>query len=71
LAEYHRIKNNVASRNRFLMSPTKWKKLTNIRGIIPSSGKYSIGTYASNDIARKQMILLQKNKSLDNLKKIK
>jgi len=53
------------------MSPTKWKKLTNIRGIIPSSGKYSIGTYASNDIARKQMILLQKNKSLDNLKKIK
>lgn len=33
------------------MNPTKWKKLTNAIGIIPSSGKYSIGTFAHPDIA--------------------
>jgi len=49
--EFHLIKNNEAGRNRFLMNPTKWKKITNSIGIIPSSGKYSIGTYAHPDIA--------------------
>ena len=49
--EFHLIKNNISGRNRFLMNPTKWKKLTNAIGIIPSSGKYSIGTYAHPDIA--------------------
>ena len=49
--EFHLIKNNVSGRNRFLMNPTKWKKITNAIGIIPSSGKYSIGTFAHPDIA--------------------
>ncbi|MBQ9024269.1 MAG: KilA-N domain-containing protein [Bacilli bacterium] len=49
--EFHLIKNNLSGRNRFLMNPTKWKKLTNAIGIIPSSGKYSIGTFAHPDIA--------------------
>ena len=49
--EFHRIKNNEIGRNRFLMNPTKWKKTTNAIGIIPSSGKYSIGTFAHPDIA--------------------
>ena len=49
--EFHRIKNNLAGRNRFLMNPTKWKRISNAMGIIPSAGKYSIGTYAHSDIA--------------------
>ena len=49
--ELHRIKNNIFKRTRFLMNPTKWKKLINSIGIIPSSGRYSIGTYAHPDIA--------------------
>ena len=49
--EFHLIKNNEVGRNRFLMNPTKWKKSTNSIGIIPSTGKYSIGTYAHSDIA--------------------
>lgn len=49
--EFHLIKTNVAGRNRFLMNPTKWKKQTNAIGIIPSSGKYSQGTFAHPDIA--------------------
>lgn len=49
--EFHLIKMNMAGRNRFLMNSTKWKKLTNAIGIIPSSGKYSIGTFAHPDIA--------------------
>ena len=49
--EFHLIKNNISGRNRFLMNPTKWKKLTNAKGIIPNSGKYSIGTFAHPDIA--------------------
>ena len=49
--EFHLIKINIAGRNRFLMNPTKWKKLTNSIGIIPSSGKYSKGTFACTDIA--------------------
>ena len=45
------IKNNEASYNSFTMTPKRWKKLTNSIGIIPSAGKYSIGTYAVSDIA--------------------
>ena len=33
------------------MTPNRWKKDFNAIGIIPSSGKYSIGTYAHPDIA--------------------
>ena len=33
------------------MTPNRWKKQFNAIGIIPSSGKYSIGTYAHPDIA--------------------
>ena len=49
--EFHLIKINISGRNRFLMNPTKWKKITNAIGIIPSSGKYSKGTFAHPDIA--------------------
>ena len=49
--KFHLIKNNISGRNRFLMNPSKWKKLTNAIGIVPSSGKYSIGTFAHPDIA--------------------
>ena len=49
--EFHLIKNNEVGRNRFLMNPTKWKKLTNAIGIIPSVGRYSEGTFAHSDIA--------------------
>ena len=33
------------------MTPNRWKKEFNAIGIIPSSGKYSIGTFAHPDIA--------------------
>ena len=33
------------------MNPKRWKKEFNSIGIIPSSGKYSKGTYAHPDIA--------------------
>lgn len=49
-AEFRRIKNDVGY-NAFTMSPTQWKKRTNAIGIIPSSGRYSKGTYAHPDIA--------------------
>lgn len=49
--EFHRIKNNEVGRNRFLMNPTKWVKITNAIGIIPSAGRYSEGTFAHSDIA--------------------
>ena len=49
--EFHRIKNNEVGRNRFLMNPTKWKKMTSSIGIIPSSGRYSKGSFAHSDIA--------------------
>jgi KilA-N domain. len=35
----------------FTMTPNRWKKEFNAIGIIPSSGKYSIGTFAHPDIA--------------------
>lgn len=49
--ELHLIKTKLAGRNRLIMTPNKWKKTFNSIGIIPSSGKYSIGTFAHPDIA--------------------
>ena len=49
--EFDRIKIDISGRSRFLMTPTKWKRLTNAIGIIPGSGKYSKGTYAHPNIA--------------------
>ena len=47
----HGIKINEVPYNRFTMTPNRWKKDFNAIGIIPSSGKYSIGTYAHPNIA--------------------
>lgn len=47
----HRIKIDEVGYNRFTMTPNRWKKEFNAIGIIPSSGKYSIGTFAHPDIA--------------------
>lgn len=49
--ESHRIKTEEVPYNRFTMTPNRWKKEFNSVGIIPSSGKYSKGTYAHPDIA--------------------
>lgn len=49
--EKDRIKIEEAQYNRFTMTPNRWKKEFNSIGIIPSSGKYSIGTFAHPDIA--------------------
>lgn len=49
--ESHRIKINEVGYNRFTMTPNRWKKDFNANGIIPSSGKYSKGTFAHPDIA--------------------
>ena len=49
--ESHRIKNDEVGYNRFTMTPNRWKKDFNAIGIIPSSGKYSVGTFAHPDIA--------------------
>ena len=49
--ESHRIKINEVGYNRFTMTPNRWKKGFNAIGIVPSSGKYSIGTFAHPDIA--------------------
>lgn len=49
--EKDRIKIEEVPYNRFTMTPNRWKKEFNSIGIIPSSGKYSIGTFAHPDIA--------------------
>ena len=49
--ESHRIKIEEVGYNRFTMTPNRWKKEFNAIGIIPSSGKYSLGTFAHPDIA--------------------
>ena len=49
--ESHRIKIEEVGYNRFTMTPNRWKKTFNAIGIIPNSGKYSIGTFAHPDIA--------------------
>jgi len=51
LAESREIKINEVGYNAFTMSPSQWKKRTGAIGIIPSSGRYSKGTYAHPDIA--------------------
>ena len=49
--ESHRIKTEEVGYNRFTMTPNRWRKDFNAIGIIPSSGKYSIGTFAHPDLA--------------------
>ena len=49
--ESHRIKSDEVGYNRFTMTPNRWRKDFNAIGIIPSSGKYSVGTFAHPDIA--------------------
>jgi len=49
--EFHRIKTEEVPYNRFSMTPRKWKNNFNAIGIVPSSGKYSLGTFAHPDIA--------------------
>ena len=49
--ESHRIKIDEVGYNRFTMTPNRWKRDFNAVGIIPSSGKYSKGTFAHPDIA--------------------
>ena len=49
--ESHGIKINEVPYNRFTMTQKKRKKDFNAIGIIPSSGKYSKGTFAHPDIA--------------------
>ena len=46
--ELHKIK---LSNKRFMMTPKQWKNTFNSIGIIPSAGKYSVGTFAHPDIA--------------------
>jgi hypothetical protein len=40
-----------AGRNAFIISPEKWIKSTNAKGIVSKRGRYSSGTYAHSDIA--------------------
>jgi len=49
--ESHVIKNEEVPYNRFTMTPKRWKENFNAIGILPSSGKYSKGTFAHSDIA--------------------
>ena len=49
--ESHIIKNEEVPYNRFTMTPKRWKEKFNAIGIVPSSGKYSLGTFAHSDIA--------------------
>ena len=49
--EFHKIKTEEAPYNRFTMTPKVWKNKFNSIGIIPSAGKYSVGTFAHPDIA--------------------
>ena len=49
--ESHVIKNEEVPYNRFTMTPKRWKEKFKAIGIVPSSGKYSQGTFAHSDIA--------------------
>ena len=49
--ESHVIKTEEVPYNRFTMTPKRWKEKFNAIGIVPSSGKYSKGTFAHSDIA--------------------
>lgn len=46
--EFHVIK---TAYNRFTMTLKRWKDKFNVIGIVPSAGKYSVGTFAYPDIA--------------------
>ena len=48
--EMRRIKIDEVGYNRFTMTPKRWKEDFNAIGIIPSAGKYSVGTFAHRDI---------------------
>ena len=49
--EFHVIKTEEVPYNRFTMTPKRWKDKFNAIGIVPSAGKYSVGTFAHPDIA--------------------
>jgi len=49
--EKDRIRISEVGYYSFTMTPSRWKKDFNAIGIIPSAGKYSIGTFAHPDIA--------------------
>jgi hypothetical protein len=49
--ESRRIKNDEVGYNRFTMTPARWKRDFHAVGIVPSAGKYSVGTFAHPDIA--------------------
>jgi len=49
--EMRRIKNYEVGRNRFTMTPKRWKDEFNSIGIVPSAGRYSSGVFAHKDIA--------------------
>ena len=48
--EFDAFKNEAGS-NKFKVSPQKWIKETNAKGIISKSGRYDGGTFAHPDIA--------------------
>lgn len=48
--QMHTFRNDV-SLNRFVMTPEKWIKATNAKGIVSKRGRYGSGTYAHSDIA--------------------
>ena len=50
LAEFSRIKSEAPKRS-FTMTPSQWCTRVGAKGLIPSKGKYSIGTFAHSDIA--------------------
>ena len=50
LAEFREFKNDSSSQS-FTMSPSRWIKATNAKGIISRRGKYGGGTFAHPDIA--------------------
>jgi len=48
--EFDTVKNEAGS-NAFVLTPSKWIKLTQAVGIVSKSGRYGGGTYAHKDIA--------------------
>ena len=50
LAEFREFKNDSATQS-FTMSPSRWIKETNAKGLISKRGKYGGGTFAHPDIA--------------------
>ena len=48
--EFDTVKNEAGS-NAFVLTPSKWIKITQAVGIVSKSGRYGGGTYAHKDIA--------------------